>query len=89
MKTLDIINSQKKRNELSTIAHRTQTEWKLFNPDWKLFKNNRNEWKYKIKKAKQNFTKKDCRSKIQKQFGDQFTEFLSQILKDALRYQHH
>ena len=47
MKTLDIINLQKKRNELCTIAHRTKTE-----SDWELFKNNRNELRYKIKSAK-------------------------------------
>ena len=47
MKTLDIINLQKKRNELCTIAYRTKTE-----SDYELFKNNRNELRYKIKSAK-------------------------------------
>ena len=47
MKTLDIINLQKKRNELRTTTHRTQTEL-----DWELFRNTRNELKYRIKSAK-------------------------------------
>ena len=38
---------------------------------------------------KEHFTKRHWRRKIQKQFGEQFIEFLNQILKDALRHQHH
>ena len=53
MKTLDIINIQKNRNELRTITHRTQTE-----SDWQLFRNTRNELKYKIISAKGTFYKK-------------------------------
>ena len=66
-----------------TIAHRTQTE-----SDWELFRNTRNELKCKIKSAKENFTKRHWHRKIQKEFGEQFTEFLNQILKDALHHQH-
>ena len=61
MKTLDIINLQKKRNELPTTAHRTQT-----GSDWQLFKNTRNEQKYKIKSAKRTFYKKALASKNSK-----------------------
>ena len=53
MKTLDIINIQKNRNELRTITYRTQTE-----SDWQLFRNIRNELKYKIKSAKRTFLQK-------------------------------
>ena len=53
MKTLDIINLQKKRIGLRTIAHRTQTE-----SDWELFRSTSNELKYKIKSAKRTFYKK-------------------------------
>ena len=53
MKTLDIINIQKNRNELRTITYRTQTE-----SDWQLFRNTRNELKYKIKSAKRTFLQK-------------------------------
>ena len=53
MKTLDIINLQNKRNELRTTAQRTQTE-----SDWQLFRNTRNELKYKIISAKRTFYKK-------------------------------
>ena len=58
MKTLDIINLQKKRNELHTTAHRTQTE-----SGWGCFRNTRNEPKYKIKSAKRTFYKKLLASK--------------------------
>ena len=58
MKTLDIINLQKKRNELRTAARRTQTE-----SDWELFRNTRNELKYKIISAKRTFYKKALASK--------------------------
>ena len=53
MKTLDIINIQKKRNELHATGHRTQTE-----SDKELFRNIRSELKYKIEKAKRRFYKK-------------------------------
>ena len=53
MKRLDIVNLQKKRNELRTTARRMQTE-----SDWELFRNARNELKYKIKSAKRTFYKK-------------------------------
>ena len=58
MKTLDIINLQKKRNELRTAARRTQTE-----SDWELFRNTKNELKYKIISAKRTFYKKALESK--------------------------
>ena len=61
MKTLDIINLQKKRNELRTTAHRTQTE-----SDWELFRKTRNELKYKVKSAKRTFYKKALASKNSK-----------------------
>ena len=61
MKRLDIVNLQKKRNELRTTAHRTQTE-----SDWELFRNTRNELKYKIKSAKRTFYKKALASKNSK-----------------------
>ena len=61
MKRLDIVNLQKKRNELHTTAHRTQTE-----SDWKLFRNTINEQKYKIKSAKRTFYKKALASKNSK-----------------------
>ena len=52
MKTLDILNLQKKRNELRTTALKTQTEL-----DWQLFRNIRNELRYKIKSEKRTFYK--------------------------------
>ena len=61
MKRLDIVNLQKKRNELRTTAHRTQTE-----SDWELFRNTRNELKYKIKIVKRTFYKKALASKNSK-----------------------
>ena len=61
MKSLEIVNLQKKRNELRTTAHRTQTE-----SHWKLFRNTRNELKYKIKSAKRTFYKKALASKNSK-----------------------
>ena len=61
MKTLDIVNLQKKRNELRATAHRTQTE-----SDLELFKNTRNELKYKIKSVKRTFYKKTLVSKNSK-----------------------
>ena len=61
MKTIDIINLQKKRNELCTPAHRTQTV-----SDWELFRNSRNELKYKTKSAKRTFYKKALASKNSK-----------------------
>ena len=61
MKTLDIINLQKERNELRTTAHRTQTQ-----SDWQLFRNTRNELKYRIKSAKRTFYKKALASKNSK-----------------------
>ena len=61
MKALDIINLEKKRNELRTTAHRTQTE-----SDWELFRNTRNELKYKVKSAKRTFYKKALASKNSK-----------------------
>ena len=63
MKTLDIINLQKKRNKLRTTVHRTQTE-----SDWELIRNTRNELKYKIKSAKRTFYKKPLASKKSKTF---------------------
>ena len=53
MKTVDIINLQKKRNKLCTTAHRTQTE-----PEWELFRDTGSELKYKIKSPKRTFYKK-------------------------------
>ena len=38
---------------------------------------------------KEHFTKRHWRRKIQKQYREQFIQFLNQILKDALRHQHH
>ena len=61
MKVLDIINLEKKRNELRTAAHRTQTE-----SDWELFRNTKNELKYKIESAKRTFSKKALASKNSK-----------------------
>ena len=61
MKTFDIVNLQKKRNELGTTAHRTQTE-----SDWELFRNSRNELKCKVKSAKRKFYKKALASKNSK-----------------------
>ena len=52
MKTLDILNLQKERNELRTTALKTQTEL-----DWQLFRNIRNELRYKIKSEKRTFYK--------------------------------
>ena len=48
------------------------------------FRNTRNTLNIRSKNRKEHFTKRHWRRKIQKQFGGQFTEFLSQILKDAL-----
>ena len=56
MKTLNIINLQKKINELRSMVQRTQTE-----SGWELFRNTRNELKYKIKckdKCKNNILQK-------------------------------
>ena len=61
MKRLDIVNLQKKRSELRTTTHRTQTQ-----SDWELFRNTRNELKYKIKSAKRTFYKKALASKNSK-----------------------
>ena len=46
-------------------------------------------WNIRLKVQKEHFSKRHWRRKIQKQFEEQFTEFLSQILKGALRHQHH
>ena len=46
-------------------------------------------WNIRLKVQKERFKKRHWRRNIQKQFGEQFKEFLNQILKDALRHQHH
>ena len=61
MKTLDIINLPKKRNELGTTAHRTETD-----SNRELFRNTRNELKYQIKSAKRTFYKKTLASRNSK-----------------------
>ena len=45
--------------------------------------------KIRLKVQKEHFTKRHWRRKIQKQYREQFIQFLNQILKDALRHQHH